>query len=179
MKPPGSKPPGSKPSTRSETPPVRPQIRGSYVSSPSSKICIDLLGGGTVHEGVRLSQTEVDRLRELYGYRVEPPHDRPAPPVAPDRSHYECEYDYQREVKKYEDALRVHERWVDPRGFHQVGADRNMIRHAQCDGLRIVAWLSRYVEPGDDPLRSLVGLLSGAGIDIEPSDVAWAGGFDP
>ena len=131
----------SKTSSPDETPPVRPQTQGSYVSSPSSKTCIDLLGGGMVHEGVCLSRTEVDRLRELYGYRVEPPHDRPAPPIAPDRSHYKWEYDYQRAVGEYEDAMRVHKRWEDPREFHQVGADRNMIRHAQCDGLRIVAWL--------------------------------------
>lgn len=58
----------------------------------------------------------------------------------------------------------------------QAGADRNVLRHAQADGLRLVAWLARYVEPGKDPLRTLVELACQAGWDVDPIDVGWAQG---
>lgn len=60
----------------------------------------------------------------------------------------------------------------------QAGADRNVLRHAQADGLRLVAWLARYVEPGKDPLRTLVELACQAGWDVDPIDVGWAQGTD-
>lgn len=54
-----------------------------------------------------------------------------------------------------------------------------MARYAEHDGLRIVAWLSRYTEPGEDPMKALIRLLMGSGIDIDPSDVTWAVGEEP
>jgi hypothetical protein len=58
--------------------------------------------------------------------------------------------------------------------FTQAGTDRNVMRHAEFDGLRMVAWLAQYVEPGQDPLRTLVQLAVEAGIDVTPEDVDWA-----
>jgi predicted NAD/FAD-dependent oxidoreductase len=46
------------------------------------------------------------------------------------------------------------------------------------DGLRLVAWLARYVEPGKDPLRTLVELACQAGWDVDPIDMGWAQGTD-
>lgn len=54
-----------------------------------------------------------------------------------------------------------------------------MARYAEHDGLRIVAWLSRYTEPGEDPMKALIRLLMDSGIDIDPSDVTWAVGEEP
>jgi hypothetical protein len=58
--------------------------------------------------------------------------------------------------------------------FVQAGTDRNVMRHAEFDGLRMMAWLAQYVEPGQDPLRTLVQLAIEAGIDVMPEDVDWA-----
>lgn len=61
-------------------------------------------------------------------------------------------------------------------GFMQAGADRNALRHAQADGLRLLAWLARHVEPGQDPLRTLVDLACQAGWDVDPLEVDWVQG---
>lgn len=58
--------------------------------------------------------------------------------------------------------------------FIQAGTDRNVMRLAEFDGLRMMAWLAQYVEPGQDPLRTLVQLAIEAGIDVMPEDVDWA-----
>lgn len=147
---------------------------GSLVSTPSAKFANELLGGGLVYQGVHLTQSEVDRLRRLYKYEVERPNEKPAPPIAPNRSDFNSEWDYRSAVSRHEDELRNHAKWQDPNALLQAGADRNMVRYAEHDGLRIVAWLSRYTEPGEDPMKSLIRLLMNSGIDIDPSDVTWA-----
>lgn len=57
--------------------------------------------------------------------------------------------------------------------FLQSGADVNMMRHAETDGLRIMAWLARYVPAGEDPLKTVV-LAMAEKYDVDPADVAWA-----
>lgn len=56
----------------------------------------------------------------------------------------------------------------------QAGEARYDLRMAQTDGLRMLAWLARYVEPGDDPVKVLVHLAVKAGWDVPPEDVAWS-----
>lgn len=61
-----------------------------------------------------------------------------------------------------------------PRAFMQAGADRNAIRHAQCDGLRMVAWIAKFVPAGMDPLKTLIGLAVDGGFDVSPEDIEFA-----
>ena len=56
----------------------------------------------------------------------------------------------------------------------QAGADRNMFRHAEHDGLRLLAWLAKWVEPGTDPLKVLVQVAVAAGWNVDPEDAEWA-----
>ena len=56
----------------------------------------------------------------------------------------------------------------------EAGARRNAFREAEADGLRLLAWLAKYVPVGSDPLKTLVGLASEAGLDVEPEDSEWA-----
>lgn len=60
--------------------------------------------------------------------------------------------------------------------FFQAGADRNLIRHAQLDGLRLVAWLAKYLQEGDDPLAYIVGVMADSGMEVDIEDVEWAHG---
>lgn len=60
--------------------------------------------------------------------------------------------------------------------FMQAGADRNMFRHASSDGLRMVAWIAKYCEPEEDPVKVLIRMASDAGLDVDPSDFSWASG---
>lgn len=147
---------------------------GSMASTPSAKFANELLGGGMAYQGVHWTRDEVKQLRRLYKYEVERPNEKPAPPIAPNRSDFNSEWDYRSAVSRYEDELRNHSKWQDPIALLQAGADRNMARYAEHDGLRIVAWLSRYAEPGEDPMKVLIRLLMDSGIDIDPSDVSWA-----
>lgn len=60
----------------------------------------------------------------------------------------------------------------------QAGADRNLMRHAEADGVRIVAWLAKAMRgtSGVDPLREVVRLAIDAEWDVDPADVEWAEG---
>lgn len=58
--------------------------------------------------------------------------------------------------------------------LEQAGTDRNLIRHARCDGLRVMAFLSRFLEPGEDPVKFLARVLGDACFDVDPTDSEWA-----
>jgi len=60
--------------------------------------------------------------------------------------------------------------------FTQAGTDRNTLRHAECDGLRMLAWISRFMDQGDDPVRTLVQIAVEAGLDVSAEDFEWADG---
>ena len=72
------------------------------------------------------------------------------------------------------DELRAIEKLY---GFHpeddvlyQAGADRDMFRHAEADGLRLLAWIAKYVEKGQDPVKTLIQFASESGVDVSPED---------
>lgn len=77
---------------------------------------------------------------------------------------------------EYRAIQRVYGFTEGARQFQQAGADRNAARHAAADGLRLLAWLARYVDTGEDPLRTLVQLAVDAGLDVDPEDVEWSEG---
>lgn len=147
----------------------------STITTPLAGEAIALLGYGVTHGNVALSRSEVERLNRLYGYVAEQPGTRPPmpPPLEPlpRGSSYADEAAHK---DRHKAAVEAHVRWTDPRPFMQAGATRNMLRHADCDGLRMVAWLAKHVEPGSDPLKTLVQLASEAGWDVDPVDYAWA-----
>jgi hypothetical protein len=140
----------------------------AMISAPSRRVSIALLGAALRHGGVTISRDEHRALAKLYGFVPEQPRERPPKPAPPPpKADWKAEQDHKRAVEAWE-------KWEDPRPFHQAGADRNLMRHAEADGLRIVAWLAKFVEPGEDPLRALVRVFVDAGYDIDPADVEWA-----
>lgn len=60
------------------------------------------------------------------------------------------------------------------RELMQAGANRNAIRHAECDGLRMLAWFAKYVPAGEDPLRYLIQVMMNAGLEVDGSDAEWS-----
>jgi hypothetical protein len=80
----------------------------------------------------------------------------------------------QRALEDHERAVEANAKWKDPRAFLQAGADRNAMRHASSDGLRLLAWIAKFVPPGGDPVKTLVQIASEAGFDVDPSDLTWA-----
>lgn len=56
----------------------------------------------------------------------------------------------------------------------QAGSDRNVIREAECDGLRLIAWLAKFVPAGEDPLKTLIQIADEAGCNVSYEDISWA-----
>lgn len=144
---------------------------GTTVTTPASALLVGMLGGHS-RAGITLSDSEKRWIDRLYGYTPEPKRERGArPEPKPVEGSYEERAKIERANKRAEQAW---EDWKDPSALMQAGADVNAFRHAAADGLRMVAWIARYLTPGDDPLKALVQLASGAGWDVDPSDLAWA-----
>lgn len=140
----------------------------SAISAPSQRLSIGLLGPALTHRSVAISLDEHRALCRLYGFVPEKPHTRPPEPapLGPKATW--------KERQDHETRMRTWKEWEDPRRMYQAGADINMMRHAEEDGLRIVAWLARYVEPGADPLKTIVQMAVEAGWDVDPVDAEWA-----
>jgi hypothetical protein len=150
-------------------------LNGCRVTTPRAEGSARLLGA-VVFDGVALTLDEMTAIRKLYGFKREGPTPKPEPPEAPKREDFAQDWEYRDAVHAYESALKHHENWEDPRALLQAGSDRNAIRHAKADGLRILAWLAKNVPAGDDPLKSVIQLAIDAGWDVDPSDIEWAEG---
>jgi hypothetical protein len=50
---------------------------------------------------------------------------------------------------------------------------RDLMRAAEHDGLRILAWLAKHVKPGTDPLKDVI-IMASEGYDVPPEDYYWA-----
>lgn len=148
---------------------------GSVTTTPMAATMVALLGGYQ-RNGVTLSNDEFKAVQRLYGFTPEKPNVKPPPPAEPNRDDFPTVWEYNEAKRKHEAALAAHAKWQDPQPFMQAGADRNAFRLAEVDGLRLLAWFARYLQPGDDPLRVLVQMAIDAGWDVDPSDVTWAQG---
>ena len=149
-------------------------MAGSYVTTPQTAEVIELLGSSLSYGGIAFSRDEVRALARLYGFKPEEPHQRPPKPEPVLSEKPLLPWERQDAERAHKAALERWEKWVDPSPMHQAGADRNMIRHAEHDGLRLIAWLAKYIPQGADPLRALIQLAMNAGFDVCPSDVSWA-----
>lgn len=147
---------------------------GTTVTTPAALTWLQLLGAGTTVGSVTLTSSEFNAVRKLYGFTAEKPNKKPKPPVVPDRTKFKNDLDYRDAMRDHESAVDKHNRWVDPRPIMQAGADRNVVRHAEADGLRLVAYLARFVPAGSDPIKTLIQALAEAGFDVPYEDVEWA-----
>lgn len=153
---------------------TRPSVRNlATVSTPRAETLIELLGPGLIHGPIAFTRDEFKDLRKLYRFEPEKPHEKPPPPEAPKRSDFDAQWKYEDAVRRHPERLRAHENWQDPLPLWQAGADRNTVRHADADGLRLIAWLARFCNPGEDPLKVLVQMAIDAGFDVDPADVDW------
>ncbi len=145
----------------------RPGGRHTIATTPEAHAMSQIIRGHC-HGGVTVTDQEYRNLHRLYGYVPEKPNAKPEPPPPlPPNADWKAE-------NAHKNAVDAHARWTDPRPFLQAGADLHAMRHAEADGLRLVAWLARYTEPGEDPLKLLVRMASDAGFDVSPGDYGWA-----
>jgi hypothetical protein len=147
---------------------------GQFVTTPGAAALIQLLGCGHQHAAIALTHDELKRVQKLYGFTPEPPNKKPEPPPAPQITDFKARWDFEAAHKKWEASIKALDQWKDPQALLQAGADRNVTRYAEADGLRLLVWIAKYVTPGEDPLKILVQLACDAGCDVDPSDVTWA-----
>jgi hypothetical protein len=144
------------------------------VTTPRVASVMTLLGVGALTGPVAFTRDEKRAIDRLYGLVPERPQKRPEPPVAPVREDFADRWAYDDAVRDHKTAMEAWRRWKDSSPLMQAGADRNAFRHAEADGLRMVAWIAKYVEPGQDPVKVLVRMAIDAGWDVDPADVDWA-----
>jgi hypothetical protein len=135
---------------------------------------MQLLGPGAVYKGLALSRDEFKAVNKLYGLKPEPQNKKPPPPPAPEPADFPEPWKYNAALQKHEEAIKHHQNWQDPQALLQAGADRNALRAAESDGLRLLAWFAKFVPAGEDPLAHLIQITSEAGLDIAYEDVTWA-----
>jgi len=59
---------------------------------------------------------------------------------------------------------------ADENPLMAAGSRRNLFRYATRDGLRVMAFLARYCEPGEDPVQLVAEGLVELGYDCELED---------
>lgn len=151
----------------------RPTINGSTFTTPEAGVMASLLGASCFGP-VAITGDEFRAIKKLYGFVPEGPNEKPAPPEPPKREAFGYDWEFERALKDHERALAQHARWEDPKDLLQAGADRNAMRYAEADGLRLLAWIAKFVPAGEDPLKHLIGLVAEAGLDVSPADLEWA-----
>lgn len=62
---------------------------------------------------------------------------------------------------------------ADVASFQFGGDTRDLLRYAEADGMRMVALIAAYLEPGEDPVRRLAKMLMDQGYDV-PVSPEWA-----
>jgi hypothetical protein len=150
----------------------------SYCTTPMAAQMMQLLGSGCSHRSVTLGRDEFEAIKKLYGFVPEQPNKKPEPPVAPKREDFDATWKFTDALRNHEQAIQAYANWKDPIAFFQAGADRNALRHAETDGLRLLAYLAKFVPPGEDPLKTLVQFAGAAGVDTNPEDIDWADGCE-
>lgn len=151
---------------------------GSLCSTPSAATSITLLGGSR-YEGVTVTRDERDSLERLYGFDLDA--------AADDAREFEWSA-HATALAAHKEAMAKRSKWdpllptptANPDGVARLareGALRNLFRHAEADGLRMVAVAARYLEPGEDPVKFLLSLMERAGMDVR-EDPDWYNGSE-
>lgn len=82
-------------------------------------------------------------------------------------------------VDEYAAAKRLYQFHEESDSLLQAGMQRDLARSIDSDGRRIVAYLARFVEPGQDPLAFIISIMNEARIDIPAEDLDYADHLDP
>lgn len=151
---------------------------GALVTTPLSATMIVLMGPGISSGNVVLTRSEYQAVLSLYEFKKEEPSVRPPEPTPPKPpgtgAGPEDVKAYRRLKDKYDGAMENWRKWQDPLPLMQAGAARDAIRCAGIDGLRLLAWIAKYVEPGHDPLKTLIQFAVDSGIAVSSEDYDWA-----
>jgi len=60
-----------------------------------------------------------------------------------------------------DETVQGHINWL------MAGSQINMFKHVKCDGLRVMAYLAKFLEVGEDPVKLIANMAVDAGFDAE------------
>lgn len=144
-----------------------PGYPDTIFATPQSETAGRLLGCASEHNGVKWTRDEARAIWRLYGFNItrDPLYPERAPDPGPKPSLRFDDPDRSAKMAAWEAAVREHVRALH--GLQMAGATRNAARYAERDGLRAIALLARFCEPGQDPVRVLAEVLQEAGLDLQ------------
>ena len=168
---------------------------GLVTDIPMTATMVHLMGVGATWGSVTLSHGQIKALEKVYGF---------SPEKDMENMRANLHDVYVREHAAWEAQMEFLR--TDPRGYRQkygfnnqppaeplpakeailqggvdflrAGAMRNLMRYAERDGLRLMAFLSRYMEAGEDPVKLAAHLCIEAGYDV-PDVSEWLEEDDP
>lgn len=144
-------------------------------STPSAEQSIAFFGGNS-HGPVTVSNTQFKALAKVYQFtdnlsRVE-------------TAREEHKKAHAWRVAKYEESKKAWNPEAPPKEtpfdekavlrFLDAGVVRDVFRETERDGIRIMAFLAKFVEPGQDPVKLIVQMASDCGYDVDPADFEWS-----
>jgi len=146
---------------------------GSPCATPTDAKVIQLLGGKSTH-GVMFTTDQMQALEEFYGYDFKAASKEA---IAHAKERYKSAVSaYEKlmadpDIPDYKKRMRRAPEPVpeDGGGFGEfvvAGSERNLFRAVKEDGLRVMAFLGRFLEPGQDPVKLIVQLMSEVGYDV-------------
>lgn len=145
-------------------------------TTPASREIINFFGSGPGYESFYPTHDEYRNMQKAYGFTEEDLVKLPVPvkPVHEDYAFHD-EISYKNDVKVYEKAVENYdENCKSMQKFMQSGADRNLYRHVLHDGMRVIAWISKFLQKDEDPLKFIVQLAYTNGFDVSCDDLGWA-----
>ena len=156
-------------------------------ATPNDIAMIELLGGNR-HEGIVLSRSQMNHLRKAYEFNPIFPAKCADQAVAlreaeivrikaenAEKAAKGLTRNSYNGLKDVPNPLTGAEKKTVER-FHQAGDDRDLLRQASGDGLRVMAFLAQFLEPGQDPVKLVVQLCADAGYDT--AGCGFEEGFD-
>jgi len=153
---------------------------GTVVATKSDIWSFELLGGETF-QGVGFTKTQVENLWKFYGFPGDnKPHERKGQDayeasVTVDAKHKEINSSHIPGMRHEKYSIpsweKLREAAIHTTNFVNTGSVRNLFRHADLDGLRIMAFLSKFCEPGEDPVQLVARALADQGYDVSLDDV--------
>jgi hypothetical protein len=149
----------------------------SVCATPVDAKLIQLLGGSR-QDGVVFTTDQVRALETLYGFNfkeaaegatayAEERHQK----AVEDHEAFMADPDVSAWAKRDRKAPKPPSQSISE--FIVAGSERNMFRAVKEDGMRAIALFSKFLEPGQDPVKLLVQLMDQAGWDVG-DHVEWA-----
>ena len=149
--------------------------RGRFpIVRPCDKTSLTLLGGVTTGNSTLITNSQYKALLKFYDFDLDYAKKHAKYAVDSYQKRYEADLrEYQedrtrtvREPKK-PDAEKVYKEHL---ALMEAGDRGNLWKHVEGDGQRVMAFLARHLEVGEDPVRLLENILTEVGYGMSPGE---------